>query len=256
MTKLILAVQADTTQKAKKIFSATEGWIDIYKIGIDLYTYAGSRLIDYLLHRDAKVFLDLKFCDIPSIVAAAAEVCVRLGVSMFTIHTMGGEVMMKQTVDHLKEYCAKKRIKQPPLVIGVTVLTSISEREFKNVWGTKSKAGILGQVLKLSGLAKKCGLDGVVCASKEIEAIKKECGKDFITVVPGIRVPPSMLSEEERENEMQNITNDDQSRIATPAEAAKLGADYIVIGRPIIRAIDKVSLIEKILQDLKIYSSK
>lgn len=255
MTKLILAVQADTTQKAKKIFSATEGWIEIYKIGIDLYTHAGSRLIDYLLRRDAKVFLDLKFCDIPSIVATAAEVCVRLGVSMFTIHTMGGEEMMKQTVERVKEYCVKKRIKQPPLVIGVTILTSISERDFKNLWHTKSKSGISGQVLKLACLAKKCGLDGVVCATSEIEAIKKECGKDFITVVPGIRIPPSMLSEEERENELQKIANDDQSRIATPADAAKLGADYIVIGRPIIRALDKITLIEKILEELKIHSS-
>ncbi|MEO0092474.1 MAG: orotidine-5'-phosphate decarboxylase [candidate division WOR-3 bacterium] len=255
MTKLILAVQADTTQKAKKIISATEGWIDIYKIGIDLYTHAGSRLIDYLLRRDAKVFLDLKFCDIPSIVATSAEVCIRLGVSMFTIHTMGGEAMMKQTVEHVKEYCIKKRIKQPPLIIGVTILTSISEKEFKNLWHTKSKAGILGQVVKLAYLAKKCGLDGVVCATWEIEAIKKECGKDFITVVPGIRIPPSMLSQEERENELQKITNDDQSRIATPADAAKLGADYIVIGRPIIRALDKITLIEKILEELKIHSS-
>ncbi len=255
MTKLILAVQADTTQKAKKIFSATEGWIDLYKIGIDLYTHAGSRLIDYFLRREAKVFLDLKFCDIPSIVATSAEVCARLGVSMFTVHTMGGEGMMRQTIERLKEYCAKKRIRQPPLVIGVTILTSISQREFQNLWHTKSKSGILGQVVRLAGLAKKCGLDGVVCSVWEIEAIKKECGKDFITVVPGIRIPASMLSEEERENELQKITQDDQSRIATPADAAKLGADYIVVGRPILRALDKIRLIENILQELKSHSA-
>lgn len=246
MTKLILALQGDSAARAKSMFKQTEGWIDVYKIGIDLFTHTGNRLVKYFINHEAKVFLDLKFCDIPSVVAKASEICARLRVSMFTIHTMGGFEMMKMCADSLKEFCYKKRIKSRPLILGVTILTSISNKAFNQLWGTK-KTDIKVHVARLAQLAKSAGLDGVICAGHEITAIKKKCGKDFLTVVPGIRIPTST----EETQEGTKVVNDDQSRAFTPAEASRAGADYIVVGRPIIRAPDPIAVIEKIREDIE-----
>jgi len=250
MTQLILAVQGDSAQKAKRIHKATEGWVDVYKIGIDLFAHSGTRLINYFNDQEAKVFLDLKFCDIPTVVARAIESCAKLKVAMFTIHTMGGIEMMKMCVDHLNEFCIKKHIKQKPLIFGVTILTSISENEFETLWGNNTKVNMASHIVRLAALAKKSGLDGVVCSVKEIAAIKKECGKNFLTVVPGIRVTPPANAEAEG-LEGINVINDDQARVDTPETASRLGADYIVVGRPIIRALDPVAVIEKIKEDIK-----
>lgn len=251
MTQLILAVQADTTQKAKRIYKKTEGWVDIYKVGIDLYTHGGAKLINYFTRQGAKVFLDLKFCDIPTVVARAIETCAKLKVAMFTIHTMGGIEMMKMCAEHLKEFCDKKHIKPRPLILGVTILTSISENEFALLWGTKGKINLYSHISRLSLLAKKAGIDGVVCSAQEITAIKNECGNNFLTVVPGIRVVPPASEVEAEGFEGSKVINDDQARLATPETAARLGADYIVIGRPIIRALDPLAVIEKIREDIK-----
>jgi orotidine-5'-phosphate decarboxylase len=255
MTQLILAVQGDSAQKAKRIYKATEGWVDVYKIGIDLFTHSGTRLINYFSDQEAKVFLDLKFCDIPTVVARALESSAKLKVAMFTIHTMGGIEMMKMCADHLNEFCVKKHIKQKPLIFGVTILTSISENEFGTLWGNNTKVNMVSHIVRLAGLAKKCGLDGVVCSVKEISAIKKECGKNFLTVVPGIRIITPTNAEAEG-LEGINVINDDQARADTPEMASRLGADYIVVGRPIIRALDPVAVIEKIREDIKKGASK
>ncbi len=246
MTKLILAVQADSAQKAKKIYKATQGWIDVYKIGIDLFTHSGTRLLSYFTDQNAKIFLDLKFCDIPTIVAHASETCAKFRVSMFTIHTMGGYEMMKMCAEHLTEFCTKKHIKPRPMILGVTILTSISEQEFAKLWGTKGKVDLSSHITRLACLAKDAGLDGVVCSAHEIASIKKECGKDFLTVVPGIRV-----IETSEALEGSKVIHDDQARSDTPEAASRLGANYIVVGRPIIRAADPIAVIEKIREDIK-----
>lgn len=251
MTQLILAVQGDTTQKAKRIYKKTEGWIDVYKIGIDLYTHGGAKLINYFTRQDAKVFLDLKFCDIPTVVARAIETCAKLKVTMLTIHTMGGIEMMKMCAEHLKEFCDKKHIKPRPLILGVTILTSISDNEFARLWGTKGKVNLSSHITRLASLAKASGIDGTVCSAHEITAIKKECGKDFLTVVPGIRVMPPASEKEAEGFEGSAVIHDDQVRFATPETASRLGADYIVVGRPIIRALDPIAVIEKIQEDIK-----
>lgn len=250
MTQLILAVQGDSAQKAKRIYKATAGWVDVYKIGIDLYTHSGTRLINYFTDQDAKVFLDLKFADIPTVVARAIETCAKLKVTMFTIHTMAGIEMMKMCAAHLNEFCIKKHIKPRPLILGVTILTSISDNEFSTLWGTQDKINMSSHVTRLALLAKKSGIDGVVCSAHEVAAIKKECGKDFLTVVPGIRV---ILPEDVQSEALEGtkVLHDDQARFDTPEAAAKLGADYIVVGRPIIRALDPVAVIEKIRKDIK-----
>lgn len=251
MTQLILAIQGDSAQKAKRIYKATAGWTDVYKIGIDLYTHSGIKLINYFINQNAKVFLDLKFCDIPSVVARAAETCAKLKVTMFTVHTMGGVEMMKMVADHMNEYCIKKHIKIRPLVLGVTILTSISDKEFRVLWGTEGKIDLASHITRLASLAKKSGLDGVVCSAHEVRAIKKECGKNFITVVPGIRVIPPASELEGKVLAGTKVLDDDQVRFDTPEAAAKLGADYLVVGRPIIHALDPVAVIEKIREDIK-----
>lgn len=256
MTQLICAVQGDTPQKAKKIHNATAGWVDIYKIGIDLYTHSGINLITYFTNKGEKVFLDLKFCDIPTVVARAVETCAKHKVTMFTIHTMGGTEMMKLCAEHLAEFCDKKHIKPRPLIMGVTILTSISEAQFNNIWGFAGKVKMSSHITRLAALAKKSGLDGVVCSVHEVAAIKKECGKDFLTVVPGIRVemPATEIVEERKKvkpHQVSKLLKEDQARFDSPAAAARVGADYIVVGRPIIRAVDPVAVIEKIRQEIK-----
>jgi orotidine-5'-phosphate decarboxylase len=250
MTQLILAVQGDSSQKAKHIYKATQGWVDVYKIGIDLFTHSGTRLISYFTDNDAKVFLDLKFCDIPTVVARACEICAKFNVTMFTIHTMGGIEMMKVCAEHLNEFCDKKHIKPRPLILGVTILTSISDKEFAQIWGTSHKIDMSSHITRLASLAKVSGLDGVVCSAHEITAIKKECGQNFLTVVPGIRIMPPAGQESEALEGMK-VLHDDQARSDTPEAASRLGADYIVVGRPIIRALDPVAVIEKIREDIK-----
>jgi orotidine-5'-phosphate decarboxylase len=249
MTQLILAVQGDSAQKAKRIYKATAGWVDVYKIGIDLYTHSGSRLINYFTDQDVKVFLDLKFADIPTVVARAIETCAKLKVSMFTIHTMAGIEMMKMCAAHLNEFCIKKHIKPRPLILGVTILTSISDKEFATLWGTHDKINMSSHITRLASLAQQSGIDGIVCSAHEVAAIKKECGKNFLTVVPGIRI--IMPEDKQPVLEGTKVIHDDQARFDTPGEAAKLGADYIVVGRPIIRALDPVAVIEKIREDIK-----
>ncbi len=250
MTQLILAVQGDSAQKAKKIYKETQGWCDVYKIGIDLFTHSGTRLISYFNDNDAKVFLDLKFCDIPTVVARTCEICAKFKVTMFTIHAMGGIEMMKMCAEHLNEFCDKKHIKPRPLILGVTILTSISDTEFAQIWGTSQKIDMSSHITRLASLAKVCGLDGVVCSAHEITAIKKECGQNFLVVVPGIRVIPPAGPETEGLEGMK-VKHDDQARSDTPEAASRLGADYIVVGRPIINALDPVAVIEKIREDIK-----
>lgn len=257
MTKLICALQGDSSQKAKKTYHATAGWVDVYKIGIDLFTHSGTQLVNYFTGKDEKVFLDLKFCDIPTVVARAVETCARLEVSMFTIHTMGGTEMMKLCAEHLADFCVKKHIKPRPLILGVTILTSISEAEFSNLFPRKEKTALTSQISHLAYLAKKSGIDGVVCSVHEVEAIKKECGRDFLTVVPGIRVTPpesEIIAERKKlknHDERAKLLHEDQQRFDSPEHAARAGADYIVVGRPIIRAFDPIAVIEKIRQELR-----
>jgi orotidine-5'-phosphate decarboxylase len=245
MTKIILAVQAETLQKAKKIYRRTQGWVDVYKIGIDLFTHSGVSSLNFFVKQKEEVFLDLKFCDIPSIVAKALLSGAKLGARMFTIHVMGGKEMMKRAKEALDEFARKKHLKTRPLIFGVTILTSIAQDEFQILWGKKD---LTKEVLYLATLAKDAGLDGVVCSAHEVALIKRECGKDFLTVVPGIRVT---LPETEIIERRKVIVSDDQSRYETPIFAAQAGADYIVVGRQVINAIDPIAVLEKIRNELK-----
>lgn len=241
MTKLILAVNVDSLPKAKRLYRRTQGWIDVYKVGLDFFTRTGPRSIKLFTDLEAPVFLDLKFNDIPSIVAQAAIAATKMNVDMFTIHTTGGMLMMRETVKTVHEFCQRKRSKKRPLILGVTVLTSLDEKSLAIVSGHRKPVPVKDRVVELATLAKKAGLDGVVASAHEVAEIKKACGKDFIVVCPGIRLP----------EEIPSSGINDQTRIMTPSKAAQRGADYIVLGRQIIEALDPVAILEQVKKDIE-----
>src|SRR5665648_1043442 len=209
--RLVLALDVDDFKKAEELVSELSDYVGAFKIGNQLFTAEGPKVVDMVNKNGGKVFLDLKFHDIPNTVARAAEVATKLGVYIFNIHTSGGYEMMKaaaeaaaKTSQHL---CISK-----PLILGVTLLTSINKEILEKEIGIKNCLG--EQVVHLAKLAKAAGLDGVVASSWEIKEIRKACGEDFVILTPGIR--PAGKS------------SDDQKRIMTPREAMKLGADFLV----------------------------
>ncbi len=227
--KLIIALDVSTAEKALGIVDMLGSDINTYKVGFELFISSGPSIVEQLHVKGKKVFLDLKFHDIPNTVSKAAIAAARLGVYMFNMHTWGGLDMMRRCRDKVDDVCIKENL-QTPKMIGVTVLTSIGSEMLKNELCVQY--GVKTQVRHLSSLAQKAGLDGVVASPQEISIIKNACGKEFLVVTPGIRpswVPP-----------------DDQNRTATPQAAIKEGADYIVMGRGILKHEDPVRALELI----------
>ena len=196
------------------------------KVGSQLFTSSGPKIIKELHNLSFDIFLDLKFHDIPNTVHQAIKSAADLGVWMVNVHASGGSKMLEASYKALEGY------PNPPLLIGVTVLTSVSEESLKEVGLSRLQE----QVIKLARLAKDNGLDGVVCAASDISSIKSKLGEDFITVTPGIRPVNSNLN--------------DQSRVSTPFEAIKNGSDYLVIGRPITGSDNPKDALEKIYKEI------
>lgn len=197
------------------------------KIGKNLFTRAGHELLSALHGLGFEIFLDLKFHDIPNTVATAVHAAAELGVFMVNVHASGGIKMMQAARQALTGF------ERPPLLIGVTVLTSQTDADLQEQGITRTVAE---QVLHLSQLAERAGLDGVVCSAQETSAIKALCGRSFVTVTPGIR--PTWAS------------TDDQKRIVTPKQARDNGADYLVIGRPITAAADPLAALTRLNEEL------
>ena len=197
------------------------------KVGNQLFTSSGPRVINELCALGYEVFLDLKFHDIPNTVFEAVKSVADLGVWMTNIHISGGSNMLDSAKRALDSY------KNPPLLIGVTMLTSLSHEDVKELGINDLSTNIIN----LAKLAKDHDLDGVVCSAQEVSEIKRLFGNDFITVTPGIR-PVS--------------TEDDQTRVSTPQEAIKNGSDYLVIGRPITASKNPLESLEKILRDINL----
>jgi len=212
--KLIVALDVDTLKEAKDLVDKLYPSVKIFKVGSQLFTACGPEAVKMIAQKGAKVFLDLKSHDIPNTVKKAVEVAAKLEVFMLTVHLSGGKEMLQ----------AAASVVNRPKIVGVTVLTSQSED------GTANK------VLELAKLAKNSGLDGVVCSMSETKMIKKELGKGFLVVNPGIRPKDS--------------SSNDQKRIATPKEAIDAGADFIVVGRPVIQAEDPRKAALNILKEL------
>ena len=230
--RIIIALDVDNREKALALIGRLRE-AQVFKVGMELFTAEGPALLADLKTMDKSPFLDLKFHDIPNTVAEAARMAVRHGVFMMTLHTSGGAEMMARAAATAAEEAGKRNV-QKPVLLGVTVLTSMKGPELQEIG---MAADVRAQVQRLAGLARKAGLDGVVCSPQEIEIVRQEVGPGFSIVTPGIR--PAWAA-----------TND-QKRIMTPSEAVEKGADYLVIGRPVTAAPSPREAFLKIVEEIK-----
>jgi len=229
--KIIVALDVRTKDRALDLVKQLKN-VRTFKIGLELFASEGPFLIQELHRLGKNVFLDLKLHDIPNTVAGAVRSGFRHRVNMMTLHAFGGMKMMERAAAEAKNLSDETGDPRP-LLLAVTVLTSLKSDDLRQL-GIKTKLN--DQVLRLACLSKQAGMDGLVCSSKETKMIKKEVGKDFLIINPGIR--PSWAS------------SDDQKRITTPAQAVKNGADLLVIGRPVIRASDPEKAFLRICREL------
>lgn len=211
---LIVALDVPTREKAINLVKELRNCVSIFKVGPVLFTRYGPDIVREIRNFGSNVFLDLKLYDIPNTVVSTVEAIAELGVAMFTIHILGGKDMLIAAVN-----ASGRKAK----ILGVTVLTSVANVSIK-------------EVLSMAGLAKEVGLDGVICSPLEVKEIRRAIGKDFLIVTPGIR--------------LSGAKTDDQKRISTPKTAIRDGADYIVVGRPIIEVTRPVEVVKEILSEI------
>jgi orotidine-5'-phosphate decarboxylase len=231
--RLIVALDVDTLAEAERLLDRLEGQVRHFKIGSQLFTATGPAAVDAVHKRGGRVFLDLKFHDIPNTVAGAAREATRLGVFMFNVHASGGLAMMRAAAAAAAA-AAKDLAVRRPLVLAVTVLTSLDRAALSRELGVASS--IEGHVVHLAGLAREAGLDGTVASPREVAAIRRSQGPRWVIVTPGVRPHGS--------------ADDDQSRVASPAAAARAGAHYLVVGRPITGAQDPAGAARAILEEI------
>ena len=227
--RLIVALDVNSRDSALSLVQTLRPRVQRFKVGLELFTACGPALVREILEKGGQVFLDLKFHDIPNTVARAAVSAARLGVGMFTIHLSGGPLMARRAADELEAHCQVYRV-QRPKILGVTVLTSLSAADLEELGVGRS---VEDQVVALAEMGKAAGLDGVVCSPLEARLIREVCGREFLVVTPGIRPEGS--------------EPDDQSRTLSPKVALEAGADFLVVGRPIVKADDPLEAAENIL---------
>ncbi len=231
--KLIVALDVPHAQAGVALAEKLQGRASMFKVGLESYTAEGPVLVRYLLAQGERVFLDLKFHDIPNTVAGAAREATLKGVSMFNVHAAGGPAMIEAAVKASQD--ASTETAEPrPLVLAVTALTSLDEAVMREI-GWSEKPGEV--VLRLTKMAQKAGADGVVASPNEVRSIREACGEDFVIVTPGIRPQGSAAA--------------DQSRISTPVAAVRAGADFLVVGRPITAAADPAQAAVAILTEIE-----
>lgn len=229
MKDLIVALDLPTAEDALSLVDQLGEPASYYKVGAQLFTRAGPELIAELKDRDKRVFLDLKYHDIPHTVARSVESAAALGVDMLTVHASGGTSMMQ---------AAREAVGlNGPLLVGVTLLTSFSGADVEEVWD-KELRSLRDDVARLAALAAESGLDGVVSSALEVEALKRRHGGEFLVVTPGIRPEGDAAG--------------DQTRVATPAEAVRAGADYLVVGRPIHAVDDPAAAFESMMEEVTV----
>ncbi|MBI5676065.1 MAG: orotidine-5'-phosphate decarboxylase [Nitrospirae bacterium] len=231
--RIILALDVSSYEEAVDIIEKFREDVNIFKVGLELFTSAGTKIVEKINSAGKKVFLDLKFHDIPNTVSKSALAAAELGVFMLTIHTSGGFAMMQKTAEALVKASLKENFSRPK-ILGVTVLTSIDNECLKNEVGIAHS--MTTHIKHLSALALKAGLDGVVASPQEAEIIRSNCGKNFLIVTPGIR--PSWAPQ------------NDQKRTLTPKEALQKGADYLVIGRAVMSQPDPVKALKLIHDEI------
>ena len=217
--KLIVALDVDQADRALELFDSLRDYVGVFKIGTQLFTAAGPDIVRQIVARGGRIFLDLKYHDIPNTVAAAGVEATRLGVSIFNIHASGGSEMMKRTADAVAETAAREGLTKPT-VIGVTVLTSVDQETLRQIGIEDEPQSV---VKRLALLAHTSGLDGVVASAHEIKIIREAVPRSgFVIVTPGMRSAAD--------------SSDDQRRVMTVGQAISAGADYVVVGRPILNA--------------------
>jgi orotidine-5'-phosphate decarboxylase len=226
MKSLIVALDLPSADQALSLVDQLGEPADYFKVGAQLFTRHGPDLVSELKDRGRRVFLDLKYYDIPNSVGRAVEAAAELGVDMLTLHSAGGTSMMRAARAAVGD--------DGPLLIGVTLLTSFTAAEVEDVWD-KELRSIRDEVARLAALAARAGLDGVVASALEVESLKRKHGTGFVVVTPGIRPAGEAAG--------------DQVRTATPAEAARAGADYLVVGRPIYAAADPAAVFQRLLAE-------
>ncbi len=241
--RLIVALDFPTAEAAARTADRLHGRVGMFKVGSELFTAEGPVLARYLLARGERVFLDLKFHDIPNTVRAAAREAAQLGVSMFNVHALGGRKMMEAALEGVRSAGRRRPGAPPPLVLAVTVLTSLDARDL-------SELGLADDtledvVVRLAHLAQKAGLDGVVASPREVAALRRACGPRFAIITPGIRPAASGAGG------AGSVSSDDQTRFTTPECAIQAGADYLVVGRPITEAPDPVEAAEAIVKEME-----
>lgn len=231
--KLVLALDVDNKEKAETLVKELKDYVGVFKVGKELFTAEGPSIFKMIRDNGGKIFADLKYHDIPNTVASAARTLVRHGVEIFNVHASGGYEMMKKTREAIEDESAKLGVKRP-VFLAVTVLTSLNDDDMKRI---KVSESAKEHVLTLAKLAKEAGADGIVCSPQEIEMIKREIGVDFITLTPGVRPVWAAAG--------------DQKRVMTPKEAVDKGTDYIVVGRPITGAADRIDAARKIVMEME-----
>ena len=231
--RLIVALDVMDRKRCFDLIDTLSEEVEVFKVGIAPFTAFGQDILDKIEEKGKKVFLDLKVHDIPNTVRNAASAAAGKNVLMMNFHCIGGTEMMKKAREGAEEG-AKQNGKERPLLLGVTVLTSMSETEMREIG---LEGSVESKVIEFAERAKSAGLDGVVASAKETKIIKKELGDDFIVVTPGIR--PEWAATQ------------DQKRIVTPKQAIMDGSDYIVVGRPIIAAEDPLEAAKKVLEEMK-----
>lgn len=232
--RLIVALDVDEWNEAERLINSLQGSVTYYKLGTQLLTAFGPEAVSRIRRRGFGVFYDAKFHDIPRTVETAVAAACRLGATMVNVHAAGGSEMMAAAAKAADTVAAKLR--QPKsLVLAVTVLTSLNQHILETELGVQRP--LEDQVVRLARLAQAAGLDGVVASPHEIAAIRRACGPDFVILTPGIRPAGSEAG--------------DQKRILTPGQAMAAGADYIVVGRPVVQAKDPLEVVRSIQQDME-----
>jgi orotidine-5'-phosphate decarboxylase len=236
--RLLVALDVETGDRALRLASALKGLAGGYKIGTRLFTLEGPTLVRELVSRGERVFLDLKFHDIPNTVAQAIESAVHTGAWMVNVHASGGVPMMEGAVKAGRE-TAQRLGQSRPLLIAVTVLTSMNSEVLREIGVQRP---MLEQVVALAKMTQAAGMDGVVASAREATEIRRACGDTFLIVTPGIRGASAQTKP------------DDQTRTVGPADAIRAGATHIVVGRPIIAASDPRAAAEAIVAELELAS--
>lgn len=233
--RVVLALDVDTREEALALTRELTPYVGVFKVGMQLFNSTGPDIVRQINDMGGRVFVDLKFHDIPNTVAAAGRVMTRLNCHMFNVHAAGGSEMMRQVAEQVAKEAKRLGVDQP-ISLAVTVLTSISQQELEKEMYV-SGLSVEELVVKWALMAKDAGISGVVCSPREIQAIRSACGPPFKIVTPGIRPAWS--------------EKNDQKRVTTPREALELGADYMVIGRPITEAASPVDAARRIIEELE-----